>query len=260
MRRLTSRKTSVDDLNAFRVEGATVDFGGVKALTGVDVALTRGEVVGLIGPNGAGKTTLINVATGFIKTEARMTLGNETVSGMSPQGLARRGIARTFQDGRLFKHLSVIENIEVSALQTGFSRRAARRTAWEFLEWSGLAGYWLTTAGALPYGDSRRVGVLRALASRPAFLFLDEPAAGLNAEEANALMQLVARAATDFQCGVLVVEHNVPFVMELCARIQVLNYGRTICFGTPADVRSSAEVIQAYLGSRRKDRQDHAAD
>jgi branched-chain amino acid transport system ATP-binding protein len=229
-----------------------VHFEGVKAVDGVDLELRRGELVGLIGPNGAGKTTLVNALTGFERpTDGRVFLGELDITGWSPERLGQLGIARTFQAVRLFGNLTAFENVELGALGVGASRRDARRTAWELLERIGIADKAHVVASALPYGDERRLGFLRALATRPSFLLLDEPAAGLNETESDELMATIAGIRDDFGCGVLVIEHDMRLIMRLSERIQVLDYGKTISEGKPAQVQADPAVVTAYLGTKR---------
>lgn len=232
--------------------GLTVDFNGVRALDDVSIALSSGEILGLIGPNGAGKTTLINAISGFQPfTRGSLVLAGVDVTRESPHRRARMGLARTFQNVRVFSRLDVLENIELAALATGLDRQSAQRHAREVIEQVGLTQVIHSRAGSLPYGDLRRVGIGRAVAGRPRLLLLDEPAAGSNEQESDELLAVIAGVRDTLQCGILLVEHDMPLVMRLCDRIQVLNYGRTIYIGSPNDVRSDPAVIDAYLGARR---------
>jgi branched-chain amino acid transport system ATP-binding protein len=234
-----------------RLDAAGVDVGfeGVRALDGVDLTLARGEILGLIGPNGAGKTTLVNVLSGFLRpTAGRVTLGARRLDGLTPQQLGRAGIVRTFQSARLFSGLSVADNVEIGGLGRGLGRRRARREAFALLEWLGLDGYADIPAKALPFGLERRVGIARALALDPRFLLLDEPAAGLGEAEAQDFVRLVAEIGKRYSCGILLIEHNMPVVMRVCHRVQVLAGGRTLAIGTPDAVQADAAVRQAYLG------------
>jgi ABC-type branched-subunit amino acid transport system ATPase component len=229
-----------------------VHFGGVKAVDGVDLALQRGEIVGLIGPNGAGKTTLVNAVTGYeTPTSGQVFLDELGVTGWPPERLGKAGVARTFQAVRLFGNLTAFENVELGALGVGVPRREARRRAWTLLERMRLAAKAHRPAAALPYGDERRLGFLRALATSPSFLLLDEPAAGLNESESDELMTAIGEIRDEFECGVLVIEHDMRLIMRLCERIQVLDHGKTISIGTAAEVQRSPAVIEAYLGSKR---------
>jgi branched-chain amino acid transport system ATP-binding protein len=226
-----------------------VHFEGVKALDGVDLALRPGEILGLIGPNGAGKTTLVNVITGFQPpTTGAIVLDGRELTKLPAHRRARLGLARTFQSVRLFEGLTVLQNVEVSALGAGLSRREARARAHELLDLLGLAERAHEQAGSLPQGDERRLGIARALAARPTFLLLDEPAAGLDEAESDTLMRTIARIRDEAGCGVLVIEHDMRLIMRLCERIQVLDYGKTISVGTPDEVRADPKVITAYLG------------
>jgi branched-chain amino acid transport system ATP-binding protein len=234
-----------------------VHFGGVKAVDGVDLDLRKGEILGLIGPNGAGKTTLVNALSGFQRlTAGRVLLGGEDVTGWSPHRLARRGLTRTFQSVRLFPGLTVLENVELGGVGVGIRRPAARRSARELLERLGLAGKADSLATGLPHGLERRLGILRALAAKPAFLLLDEPAAGLNERESDELVRALTLIRDDFSCALVVIEHDMRVIMRLCERIQVLDYGKTISIGNPTEVRADRAVLTAYLGRRAVDADD----
>jgi branched-chain amino acid transport system ATP-binding protein len=237
--------------------GLKVHFGGVHAVDGVDLELRKGEILGLIGPNGAGKTTLVNALSGFQKpTAGRVFLNGEDVTGWSPNRLARRGLTRTFQAVRLFAGLTVLENIELGGVGVGMRRPAARRAARELLERLDLADKADSLATGLPHGLERRLGILRALAAKPAFLLLDEPAAGLNEHESDELVGALTLIRDDFSCALVVIEHDMRVIMRLCERIQVLDYGKTISMGTPAQVRADPAVLTAYLGRRAADARD----
>jgi ABC-type branched-subunit amino acid transport system ATPase component len=227
-----------------------VHFEGLRATDGVDLALDRGEILGLIGPNGAGKTTLVNALSGFQRlTSGSVRLGGRTVTRWAPHRLARNGVVRTFQSVRPFTDLSVLENVEASALGGGLSRRAARAWSREVADRLGLSPRLGEAAAGLPHGDQRRLGIARALALKPAFLFLDEPAAGLNEAESGELVQVLAAIRQDFSCGLMVIEHDMQVIMRLCDRIQVLDHGKTIAIGTPSEIRSDPAVLTAYLGT-----------
>ena len=237
-------------MGGLEAAGVKVHFEGVRALDGVDLELEQGELLGLIGPNGAGKTTLVNALSGFQRpTDGAIRLEGEEVTDWPPHRLARSGLARTFQNLRLFGGLTAFENAELGALGVGLGRREARRRAWEALELLGLADRHAETARALPQGEERKLGLARALAMRPRFLLLDEPAAGLNEAESDRLVATITRVGEWLGCGILVIEHDMRLIMRLCRRIQVLDYGRTISVGTPEQVRADPAVIQAYLGS-----------
>jgi branched-chain amino acid transport system ATP-binding protein len=231
------------------VDGVTVDFQGLRAIEKVSLSLVPGEILGLIGPNGAGKTTLVNVLTGFqAPTEGRVRLAGADITLWPAFKRSRAGLARTFQSVLLFKGLSVMENIEAGALAVGLDRDAARRRALDIIEWLGLGAVGSRVAGTLPFGSERRVGIGRAIAMRPAFLLMDEPAAGLNDSECAGLEQVIRRVRVEIGCGILLIEHRMPLVFSLCDRIHVLEQGRSIAAGTPAEIRADPRVRQAYLG------------
>jgi branched-chain amino acid transport system ATP-binding protein len=234
-----------------RAEKISVHFEGVKAVDGVDLILRRGEIFGLIGPNGAGKTTLVNALSGFQRpTAGRAFLGDQDVTGLAPNKLGQMGLTRTFQSVRLFGDLTAFENVEAGAVNVGISRQEARDLVWKLLARVQLTDKADQRAASLPYGDERKLGLIRALATNPSFLLLDEPAAGLNEEESDQLILAIAGIRDDFGCGVLVIEHDMRLIMRLCERIQVLDYGKTISEGTPMEVRADPAVIEAYLGSK----------
>ena len=227
----------------------SVRFEGLTAVDNVNETIQRGEIVGLIGPNGAGKTTLINVMTGFQQpTAGKVVLAGKVISEFSPHWIRRHGVARTFQAGRLFREMSVKENVEVAAVGMGLGRKRAHAHAMELLDWIGLADRAEYPAGVLPYTDERRVGIARALVMNPKFVLMDEPAAGMSDLECDNLMQFVVEIRERFQCGVLLIEHNVRVVMGVCERIHVLDSGRTIARGSPQEIQNDPAVIKAYLG------------
>ena len=224
-------------------------FAGLHALDGVSFVLRRGEILGLIGPNGSGKTTLINVVTGLLPaTSGQVYVGGAKITNKKPYQVAHSGLARTFQTIRLFRELTVLENVEVAAVSMGLSRRNARQRALEVLEEIGIARWAEMLAGVLPYGLERRVEVARALATEPKFLFLDEPAAGLNEDESEELLEVLAAIPARKNLGMLIVDHDMRLIMRLCHRLHVLNFGKTIGEGTPEEVRQIPAVLQAYLG------------
>jgi branched-chain amino acid transport system ATP-binding protein len=232
-----------------RASSVSRAFEGVQALRGVTLALERGEVVGLIGPNGAGKSTLVNVLSGFDRPdEGTVEMGGQDVTRWSPHRRGRRGLARTFQHSHSFRDLSVRENVEVSALGVGAGPREAARRTDALLQRLGLDRYAEAPAAALSHGDERRLGVARALATEPAFVLLDEPAAGLPEAEVPDFAALVRSIAADHAAGVLLIDHNMALIMETCDRIQVLDQGTVLAQGTPAEIRANLDVAAAYLG------------
>jgi branched-chain amino acid transport system ATP-binding protein len=246
-----------NDTELLQARDLKVHFGGVHAVDGVDLVLTKGEILGLIGPNGAGKTTLVNALSGFQKPTAGTVLMNgHDVTGLSPHKLARRGLARTFQSVRLFPGLTVLENVELGGVGVGMRRPAARKWARELLERLKLDDMSDLYGIGLPHGLERRLGIVRALAAKPTFLLLDEPAAGLNEQESDELVDSLTLIRDDFSCALVVIEHDMRLIMRLCERIQVIDYGKTISIGTPAQVRSDPAVLTAYLGRRAVDAAD----
>jgi ABC-type branched-subunit amino acid transport system ATPase component len=236
--------------NALVVESLTKYFYQLRAVDGVSLRLERGEILGLIGPNGSGKTTLINVVTGVLPaTSGRVLAGGRDITGKKAFEIARAGLARTFQRVRLFGGLSVLENVMVAAMSVGAGRTEASARAQEALARMGVERWADTPATALPYGHERMVEVARALAMRPRFLFLDEPAAGLNEDESEELLARLALVPAASGLGMLIVDHDMHLIMRLCHRLHVLNYGRTIAEGAPREVRGVPEVVEAYLGA-----------
>jgi len=234
---------------ALRASSVSRSFSGVQALHDVTLEVRRHEVVGLIGSNGAGKSTVVNVLTGFdFPDDGTVELDGHEITGWSPHRRGRAGLARTFQHSRSFRELSVRENVEVGALGCGASAREARDRADGLLALLGLAAYAELPAGALAHGDERRLGVARALATEPRYVLLDEPAAGLPEAEVPALAAAVRSVRDDHDAGVLLIDHNMALVMDVCDRISVLDQGRTLAEGTPAEIRANAEVMSAYLG------------
>lgn len=230
-------------------EDVTVHFDGVKAVEAVSLELDTGCLMGLIGPNGAGKSTFLNAVSGFVPlTAGRVKIGNRDLSHLPAPRIARLGIARTFQDSRVFKGLSVLDNVTLGALIADSDRREAISAATEVLKLLGIGGLAHVAAGELALGDERRVGLARAVAMRPAFLLLDEPAAGLDGSESSNLAAAIVSVRDRLGCGVLLVEHDMRVIFGICERLQVLDSGRTIAVGTVDEVRHDPRVIEAYFG------------
>ena len=229
----------------------SVSFEGLKALSNVNLDVPREKVTGLIGPNGAGKTTLVNVLTGFqAPTSGKVTLEAEDIGGVAPHRIRQKGIARTFQSGRLFADLSVLDNLEVTGVGLGLSRKLAAAKADEMLDWIGIGHLAERMAGGLPYTDERRVAIGRALMLEPKYILLDEPAAGMSAEEANDLTKLIRRITSEMKCGVLLIEHNIGLVLNICDHIHVLDSGEVIEVGPPSAIKASEKVRHAYMGTQ----------
>ena len=232
-----------------RASSVSRSFEGVEALRAVTLELHRGEVVGLIGPNGAGKSTLVNVLSGFDRpTTGAVELEGKDITRWPAHRRGRQGLARTFQHSHAFRSLTVRENVEVAALGvgTGPARAAARAAA--LLELVGLTTYAESPASALAHGDERRLGVARALATEPRFVLMDEPAAGLPEAEVPELAGVVRSMRDDHGAGVLLIDHNMSLIMDVCDRIHVLDQGRTLAEGTPTEIRANIDVAAAYLG------------
>jgi len=247
-----------------RLKGVGIRFGGLKAVDNLDLYLLRGELVGLIGPNGAGKTTVFNLLTGvYVPTEGEILFEGQRINGLSPYVLVRRGIARTFQNIRLFGNLSVFDNVRIAAAVDSryrtweamlrlprFYREEAEmyRVSEELLELMGLSAYREEKARNLPYGLQRRLEIARALALRPKLLLLDEPAAGMNPQESQDLMRLIREIRERFSLTILLIEHDMSVVMGISERIYVLDHGVLIAEGPPEEIRRNRRVIEAYLG------------
>lgn len=235
---------------SLEVASISVAFGGFKALDDVTLSLEKGQIVGLIGPNGAGKTTCVNVISGFQPPSAgNVTLRGDSTNAHPPHGIRRLGLARTFQAGRLFTGLDVLDNLAVTGVGLGHSRHASEEEALRLLAWMGAAHLAELPAAGLPYTDERRVGIARALMFAPDYLLLDEPAAGMSETEANDLAQLIRRIAEELDCGVLLIEHNVGLVLSLSNHIYVLDAGKIIKEGDKDAILGSQAVRDAYLGA-----------
>lgn len=221
----------------------------MHALQGVTLELRRHEVLGLIGPNGAGKSTLVNVLTGFdFPTSGSVLLEGAEITRWEPHRRGRAGIARTFQHSHSFRGLSVRENVEVAALGVGARAATARRRASALLTLLGLASAADAPAASLAHGDERRLGVACALATEPRFVLMDEPAAGLPEAELPDFAAVVRAVRDEHEAGVLLIDHNMALVLDVCDRIQVLDQGKTLAEGTPAEIRANLDVASAYLG------------
>jgi len=250
--------------NPLEIDGVTMQFGGLKALADFRLTMRPGELVGLIGPNGAGKTTAFNAITGvYTPTSGEVRVGGERVNGKKPHQICAKGVARTFQNIRLFRDLTALDNVRIAChagarssffdalLLTGRHRSEEARItarAESYLEVMGLSHRRDEVAKGLPYGEQRRLEIARALATGPKVLCLDEPAAGMNASEKSGLMSLIRQIRDRFGIAILVIEHDMRLVMGVSERLLVLDYGVTIAEGKPEAIRSNTKVIEAYLG------------
>ena len=252
-------------MNTLEIEHLTMRFGGLVAVSDFNLRLEKGHIVGLIGPNGSGKTTVFNVITGFYRpTEGRLTLEGKQITGLSPDRITARGLTRIFQNSRVFRELSVFDNVMVGDhLRMGsnpFSaivgmpgyiaheKRAVDQTM-SLLEGLGLIEYINEKAGALPYGLQRKLEVARALSTRPKVLLLDEPATGMTSEETTEMMNFILGVRETYDLTILLIEHHMQVIMGICEHIIVLNYGKTIASGQPSEIQNNREVIDAYLGT-----------
>jgi branched-chain amino acid transport system ATP-binding protein len=252
-------------MSVLELRHVTMRFGGLVAVDDFNLKLENGELVGLIGPNGSGKTTVFNMITGFYKpSEGHIFLGDKEITGLRPDQITALGMARIFQNSRLFKDLPVFDNVMIGhhlRLRSSWlgaivhtpgyasEQRAAYDETMTLLTGLGLAPYVRERAGSLPYGLQRKLEVARALSTRPRLLLLDEPATGMSLEETSEMMNFILRLRKDFDLTILLIEHTMRVVMGLCSRMTVLSYGKTIANGTPAEIQSNARVIDAYLGA-----------
>ena len=252
------------------IKDLSVHFGGIKAVQNVSFAAEKGEFIGLIGPNGAGKTTVFNAITGVVKpTTGEIRFDNKSITGMRPDKVAHLGIARTFQNIRIYPKMTAAENVAIGVasipqydtlsamLRLPHVRRKDRETRElcdQYLEQIGLQEYRNAQAGSLPYGIQRKLEIARALATKPKLLFLDEPAAGMNLAEGAELVNFLKDVHEMTGITIILIEHHLEVVMNVCEKINVLNLGEMLFTGTPEQVQNSPEVIKAYLGERRKNR------
>ena len=255
-------------MTVLKVSGLTKNFGGLAAVSNVNLEIEERELIGLIGPNGAGKTTLFNLLTGvYDPSEGKIELNVEgtmkSIGGLKPYVITGLGLARTFQNIRLFKNMTVLDNVKLamnksvkySTLATilrlpSYYREEQRvlEEAVKLLEVVGLAEKQTTLAKNLPYGQQRKLEIARALAAKPKILFLDEPAAGMNPQETTELTELIHQIKEQFNLTVVLIEHDMSLVMKICERIYVLDYGKCIAHGTPEAIKNNRRVIEAYLG------------
>ncbi|MFP3896941.1 MAG: ABC transporter ATP-binding protein [Anaerolineales bacterium] len=273
---MTTQRERADHERILDIRHLTKYFGGLCAVSDFDIAVPRGGLYGLIGPNGAGKTTVFNMVTGlYTPTRGEILFRGEDMVGMDPPLITRAGIARTFQNIRLFRNLTVLDNVRVayhthagyglleSIARLGRFRRhenALTRRAQDFLDVFGLYDRRMEIARNLPYGEQRRLEIARALATEPRLLLLDEPAAGMNPHETGDLMELIHFVRGEFNLTILLIEHQMRVVMGICEWITVMDFGKVIARGTARDIQNNERVIEAYLGTREGRLRSDAAE
>lgn len=244
-------------MNILEVKDLDINFGGITAIDNLNFSVKKGDILGVIGPNGAGKTTLYNTITGIYKpSKGDIFLNNKKITGIKPYKISRLGIARTFQNIRLFNSLTVLENIlvgRVSELKKLVKLNPYMEETFDILKVVGLEKVINNMASDLPYGQQRKVEIARALAISPKILLLDEPAAGMNNYEKQDLKNLINILREDFNITVLIIEHDMGVIMDLCDRILVLDYGKKIAEGSPEEISNDANVIKAYMGKGIKE-------
>jgi len=256
----------------FEVKNLTIKFGGLTAVDNVDLKVDKGEIVGLIGPNGAGKTTVFNLVTGvYTPTAGQIFFRDRNIVGLKPNQIAKLGIVRTFQNIRLFKQLTVYENVRTAGhlrvpygLADAFLHTAryeecekkCHEDALDLLAMVGLLDRKDEVSSSLPYGLQRRLEIARALALRPSLLLLDEPAAGMNPQECVQLIEFIRNVRATFDTTILIIEHHMDVIMNICERMYVLNFGKLLAEGTPEEIQNDARVIEAYLGEAQADVED----
>ena len=263
------REQDMGKLPVLDVRNLGIDFGGLTAVDSFNITIGPTEISGLIGPNGAGKTTIFNLLTGVYQpTRGSVLVNGIDIKGMPIHKVNKLGIARTFQNIRLFTDMTALDNVKVGMhnnIKCSFiesllhlpsfkrSEKKANARAMELLDFMGLAEFADVKAGSLPYGVQRRLEIVRALASNPSIILLDEPAAGMNPSETAELMHQIRRIRDTFHIAIFLIEHDMNLVMNVCEAIAVVNYGRIIAKGTPEEIRSNPAVIEAYLGKEESD-------